>query len=302
MEKIMVLVEEGGERLDRYLSSRLKEFSRSYIQQLINEDQVMINDLPERQNYKVKQGDAIAILIPPSKDDDSIEPENIPLNIIYEDRDIIIINKERGMVVHPAPGNYRGTLVNALKYHCKNLSSINGTLRPGIVHRLDKETSGLMVAAKNDVAHRKLAEDLKERKVKRTYLALVYGNVETERGKIDAPIGRDPKDRKKMAIIHNNSKKAITHFKILERFGDYTLVEAELETGRTHQIRVHLSFIGHPVVGDPKYTQRKNPFRVSGQLLHAKRLKLDHPVTQEEMEFNAVLPTDFQEVLNLLRG
>lgn len=301
MNRIVIDVTENSKRLDLFLAENLADYSRSYIQQLISENKVLVDGRAEKSNYKVKLGSTIAIEIPEAVSDE-IRPEPININIIYEDNDIVIINKQKGLVVHPAPGNYSGTLVNGLLYHCKDLSGINGKLRPGIVHRLDKDTSGVMVVAKNDNAHRILAEELKLRVIKRSYIALVHGNIAEEGGKIDAPIGRDPGERKRMAVVHKGSKNAITLFEVIERFGDYTLVNANIETGRTHQIRVHFSFIGNPIVGDEKYTNRKNPFKIKGQLLHAWKLKLKHPSTGDVMEFETKLPSDFQSVLNELRG
>lgn len=232
-----------------------------------------------------------------------ILPENIPLDILYEDSDIIVVNKARGMVVHPATGIYTGTLVNALLYHCKDLSGINGEIRPGIVHRLDKDTSGVMVAAKNDTAHLDLAEQIRTKTAHRIYWAIVYGNIKEEAGIIKGDIGRHPTDRKKMAIVHEHGKPAVTHFRVLERFGDYTLVECRLETGRTHQIRVHMTSIGHPLVGDPKYGPRRScPFAIEGQALHSLQLELTHPRTRERMTFKAPLPEDMEKILRTLRA
>ena len=222
-----------------------------------------------------------------------VEPENIPLDILFEDSHMIVINKARGMVVHPAVGNHSGTLVNALLYHCKDLSGINGEIRPGIVHRLDKDTSGVMMAAKHDESHLGLAEQVKEHSATRTYYALVQGNIAEEKGTIKAPIGRHPKDRMKMAVVFENSKEAVTHFRVLERYGKHTLIECQLETGRTHQIRVHLAYIGHPVVNDPFYGFRKMNFPIVGQALHSKTLSVKHPITGEVLHFEAPLPDDF---------
>lgn len=290
---------EAKKRLDVYLTEKLKETSRSYIQKGIEEGWIKVNGKLSKPNYKVKKGDMVIAEIPEPKKY-SIEPEPIPLDIIYEDKDIIIINKPRGMVVYPAPGNYSGTLVNALLYHTKDLSGINGILRPGIVHRLDKDTSGVMVVAKNDRAHRNLVVQFKEKKVKKTYLALVFGVIVEEKATIDAPIGRHPIKRTEMAVIEDG-KKAVTHFKVLERFKDYTFLELNLETGRTHQIRVHMSFIGHPIVGDPIYSKKKNPFNIKGQALHSFRLGLWHPLTEKFMVFEAPLPEDFKQILEFLR-
>jgi 23S rRNA pseudouridine1911/1915/1917 synthase len=230
-------------------------------------------------------------------------PEDIPLDILYEDKDIIVVNKARGMVVHPASGVYSGTLVNALLHHCQDLSGINGEIRPGIVHRLDKDTSGVMVCAKNDTAHLDLAEQIRTKTAHRTYWAIVHGNIKEEAGIIKGDIGRHPTDRKKMAIVRENGKPAVTHFKVLERFGEYTLVECKLETGRTHQIRVHMTSIGHPLVNDPKYGPKKSsPFAIQGQALHSLQLTLTHPVTKEEMTFTAPVPSDMEKILTGLRN
>lgn len=292
--------ENSKKRVDVFLAELIDDFSRSYIQKGIEEGWVKVNGKTVKPNYKLKCGDVVEAQIPAPKAL-SLEPENIPLDIIYEDQDIIVINKPRGMVVYPAPGNYSGTLVNALLYHAKDLSGINGVLRPGIVHRLDKDTSGAIVVAKNDQAHRALADQFKGKKVKKTYLAIVWGNLPEDRATIEAPIGRHPVKRVEMAVDAKHGKEAITHFKVLERFGDFTFVEVNIETGRTHQIRVHMSYIGHPVVGDPLYSRKKNPFDIKGQALHAFRLGLYHPRSGEFMTFEAPVPEDFNEILNILR-
>ncbi|NLO89334.1 MAG: RluA family pseudouridine synthase [Clostridia bacterium] len=300
--ELRVVVEEdrAGQRIDAFLASQNPRLSRSQVQKIIEDGRVKVNGKRVKKNYKLKPRDLVVFSIPePQKI--TLEPQNIPLNIIYEDGDIIVVDKPRGMVVHPAPGNYSGTLVNALLYHCKDLSGINGVLRPGIVHRLDKDTSGVIIAAKNDFAHRRLAEQIKKHEFKRIYTALVHGTVMQNRGIIEAPIGRDPKDRKKMAVVFKNSKPAVTYLRVLERFEDYTLLELELKTGRTHQIRVHMSYLKHPVVGDTKYGRRKNEFGIEGQLLHAKTLGITHPRTGEYMEFNAELPEYFEEILKQIR-
>jgi 23S rRNA pseudouridine1911/1915/1917 synthase len=251
-------------------------------------------------NYKVSQGDRIALTIPaPSVVE--IVPEDIPLDIAYEDRDVIVVNKPRGMVVHPAPGHVSGTLVNALMHHCKDLSGINGELRPGIVHRIDKDTTGLIMAAKNDKAHASLAAQLKEHSVNRRYLALVHGNISHDQGTIDAPIGRDPQDRKMYTVTDRNSKHAVTHFTVVERFGDYSLLELKLETGRTHQIRVHMKYIGHPLVGDPVYGKSKG-IKLNGQALHAAVLGFVHPASGQYLEFSAPMPEDMEELLTILKS
>jgi len=291
--------EEEGQRIDVYLSNQVEELSRSHIQKLIEKENVLVNQKPVKPSYKLKEEDEIVLKIP-LPENLKIEPENIPVDIVYEDEHLIVVNKPQGMVVHPAPGNFSGTLVNALLYHCKNLSGINGVFRPGIVHRIDKDTSGLLVVAKSDRAHLGLAEQIKNKNVTRKYIALVEGNIKDEKGTVNAPIGRHPVDRKKMAVV-KNGKEAITHYRVLERFGEYTLIEATLETGRTHQIRVHMAYIGYPVVGDPVYGRKKQRFNIKGQMLHAKVLGFIHPITNEYMEFEAPLPNYFLKVLENLR-
>jgi len=287
-------------RLDSYVSEHMEDLSRTYISQLIKDGFVLVNGEKKKPKYIVKEGDIIQIQLP---EKEGLEPkaEEIPLDIVFEDRDIIIINKPKGLVVHPAPGNTTQTLVNALLNHTKDLSTINGDTRPGIVHRLDKDTSGLLVVAKNNLAHENLVEQLKRHEIKRVYIALVHGVMDRDEATINAPIGRSPRNRIKMAVTNINSKEAITHYRVLERFDDYTYVEASLETGRTHQIRVHMSYINHPVVGDPLYTRRKNEFGIKTQMLHAKRIGLKHPITGEYMEFEAQPPKEFDEVIKLLR-
>ncbi|MDO7786231.1 RluA family pseudouridine synthase [Desulforamulus aquiferis] len=287
-------------RLDIFITAKCPELSRSYVQKLIEEELVRVNNQPAKANHKLRAGEVVTVEVPEAEEL-KVEPENIPLDIYYEDRDLIVVNKPRGMVVHPAEGNTSGTLVNALLHHCRDLSGINGVLRPGIVHRLDKDTSGLIMAAKNDLAHNSLAQQLKDRTVARRYLALVHNVIKENQGKIDAPIGRDPKDRQKMAVTQRNSKPAITNYIILERFPKYTLVECRLETGRTHQIRVHMAYLGYPVVGDPKYGPTKVHFNLDGQLLHAGILGFTHPTTREYREFNAPPPEIFKRVLEELR-
>lgn len=291
---------EKGERLDVFLAKELKEVSRSNIQKLISDGQVTVNQKSVKTNYKLKTSDRIIVNIPEAKPLE-LTAEDIPLDVLYEDNDIIVINKTRGMVVHPATGNYSGTLVNALLEHCDDLSGINGVARPGIVHRLDKDTSGVMIAAKSDRAHISLAHQIKEHTASRRYLTIVHGNIKEEQGVIKGPIGRHPSNRKKMAVTFVNSKEAITNFRILERFGDYTFVECKLETGRTHQIRVHMAYIGHPVVGDPKYGPERGHFTIAGQALHSTELTIKHPVTGESMIFTADLPDDMQTILIELR-
>jgi len=290
---------DAGERIDKFITLQGEEWSRSQIQAWIKEGRVSVGGETVKSNYKVSQDDEVTLRVPPPREL-AIQPENIPLDIMYEDADVVVVNKPRGLVVHPAPGHYTGTLVNALLHHCKDLSGINGVLRPGIVHRIDKDTSGLLVVAKNDRAHLGLAEQLKEHTVNRKYAAIVHGVIPHEMGTIDAPIGRDPKNRQQMAVVFENSKPAVTHFVVLERFKDYTLVECKLETGRTHQIRVHMKYIEHPLAGDPKYGPKKT-LEIDGQALHAKTLGFTHPRTGEYMEFEAPLPPEMISVLEWLR-
>lgn len=291
---------EDNQRLDSYVATKIEKISRTYIHKLIKEGLILVNGSKKKPKYIVKKGDSIQVKIPEQKSLEPI-PQNIDLDIVYENEDMIVINKPKDMIVHPAPGNHSNTLVNALLNYTDNLSSINGNTRPGIVHRLDKDTSGLLVIAKNNQTHKELVKQLKARSLKRIYLALVYGGLNKEEGIINAPIGRNPKDRKKMAVTIKNSKEAITHYKVLERFQNYTLIEASLETGRTHQIRVHMSYIKHPIVGDPKYTNRKNKFGVKTQLLHARKLGLVNPRTGKYMEFTAEPPDEFKRIIELLR-
>lgn len=293
------IVETDGIRLDKYVSNIL-DISRTLVQEYISQGNILINNKKEKASYKCKINDQIVITIPENQDLD-ILPENIPLDIVYEDHDVIVVNKPSGMIVHPSPGIVSGTLVNALLYHCKDLSGINGVNRPGIVHRIDKETSGLLMVAKNDLAHTSLSKQLKDHSVKRTYLALVHGSIPHEYGKIDAPIGRDPKDRQKMAVTKKNSKSAITNFKVLKHYDDMTLVECRLETGRTHQIRVHFNYIHYPVYGDPKYGLKKDD-TAYGQYLHAKTLGFIHPTTGKYIEFDSLLPDYFENKLKELEG
>lgn len=293
--------EEDGERLDAYLSNELDEVSRTYLQRLIKDNYVVVNGVHKKASYLVKEGDNINVELPEPKKLELI-PENIPLDIIYQDSDLVVINKPQNLVVHPAPGNYTGTLVNALLYHIDSLSSINGVIRPGIVHRLDKDTSGLLLVAKNDFSHRELSNQLKDRKVHREYIALVNGVLQKDEGEINLPIGRDPNNRKKMTVINTNSKEAITNYWVLERFNKYTLIKVRLQTGRTHQIRVHLSHLKHSVVGDPLYSSGKNEFGLDKQLLHARKIGFTHPRTKEEMEFECNIPEQFNEIVNNLKG
>jgi len=288
-----------GVRLDVGVTDVLGK-SRSFIQGLILQECVKVNGLIKKANYKVRQGDIIEVMIPAPREA-TAEPENIPLEILYEDEDVLVVNKPQGMVVHPAPGAWTGTMVNALLYHCKNLSGINGVLRPGIVHRIDKDTSGILVVAKNDSAHQGLAAQLKVHTMERKYLTLVQGVMLEPSGTVDAPIGRDPSDRKRMAVVMQHSKRAVTHYAILERFKETTYLEVRLETGRTHQIRVHMAYIKHPVLGDPVYGPKKNQFGLQGQMLHAAHLGFEHPVKGTWMGFDAPVPKVFVEVIEKLR-
>lgn len=300
MDLIEICVnEEDGERLDFYLANELNEISRTYIQKLIKDKLVTVNEKLQKSKYLVQEGDLIKVNIPKPVEL-KIVAEDLPIDIIYEDEDIIIVNKDQGMVVHPAPGNYSGTLVNALLFQIKNLSSINGIIRPGIIHRLDKDTSGIIMVAKNDEAHRFLSDQLKNRNVKREYIALVHGTLNIKENTINAPIGRDPKDRKKMTVINTNSKEAITHYKVIQEFKNYSLVSANLETGRTHQIRVHFAYIKHPIVGDLIYSRKTNKFNCDKQLLHAIKLGIIHPRTKEYMEFKTDIPERFQNIIETL--
>lgn len=287
-------------RIDLFLSNKTEDYSRSFIKQLILDGYVKVNKVKVKPSYKIQSGDKIE-MITPSMKKITIEPEDIPLEIVYEDDAIMIVNKKQGMVVHPATGNYTKTLVNALLYYTKDLSKINGELRPGIVHRIDKDTSGLLMVAKNDLAHESLARQLKAHTITRKYLALTEGIIKEDNGRIYAPIGRHPVDRKKMSVVDKNGKKAITHFNVMERFEKNTLIEAQLETGRTHQIRVHLSYIGHPLVGDPLYGYQKQKFNLKGQLLHAKVIGFIHPIKNIYMEFESDLPEYFTRIINILR-
>jgi 23S rRNA pseudouridine1911/1915/1917 synthase len=301
MEEKIIFEAEKEERLDVFLARKKNELSRSHIQKLIASGCVQVSGQNRKVNYKLKAGEQIALILPEAMAIDLV-PENISLDILYEDEDIIVINKARGMVVHPAAGVFHGTLVNALLYHCHDLSGINGQIRPGIVHRLDKDTSGVMVAAKNDFSHLDLAEQIKEKTAHRIYWAIVVGNIREDAGIIHGDIGRHPSDRKKMAIVAINGKPATTKFRVLERFGKYTLVECRLLTGRTHQIRVHMTYIGHPLLGDPKYGRQRAIFAIQGQALHSISLELVHPRTKEEMSFSAPLPRDMQKILSALRN
>lgn len=301
MEEYELTADESGERIDKFLSRNCENLSRSYIQKLLKDGNIIVNKLAVKANYKIESGDVIHIRIPESEPLD-ILPEDIPLDILYEDSDILIVNKPKGMVVHPSPGHYTHTLVNAVLYHCGgNLSGINGVIRPGIVHRIDMNTTGSLLICKNDRAHQILAEQLKEHSITRRYHAIVHGNIKEDSGTVDAPIGRHPADRKKMSTKSQHGRHAVTHYRVLERFGSYTYIECELETGRTHQIRVHMSSIGHPILGDDVYGPARCPFKLEGQTLHAKTLGIIHPSTKEYMEFDAPLPQYFQNLLTMLR-
>ncbi|WP_416826922.1 RluA family pseudouridine synthase [Ectobacillus polymachus] len=296
--ELTIAQEQQNERIDKVLAAVGEEWSRSQVQQWIKEGIVIVNSLPVKGNYKVKVGDTIAIDVPDPEPLDVV-PEPMDLDIYYEDSDVIVVNKPRGMVVHPANGHATGTLVNGVLYHCKDLSGINGVMRPGIVHRIDKDTSGLLMIAKNDMAHESLVNQLVAKTVTRRYKAIVHGVIEHDTGTIDAPIGRDKNDRQSMTVVENG-KHAVTHFRVLERFQNYTFVECKLETGRTHQIRVHMKYIGYPLAGDPKYGPKKT-LPIDGQALHAGVLGFVHPRTGEYLEFEAPLPEDFVHVLEDVR-
>lgn len=300
--RIIEVTEAGaGVRIDRYLSEAASDFTRSYLQKLVKEGAVTVNGKAVKASYAVEAGDRIELEIPEQKEPD-ILPENLPLDVLYEDSDVILVNKPKGMVVHPAAGHYTGTLVNALMYHCRDdLSGINGVLRPGIVHRIDMDTTGVLIACKNDMAHNHIAEQLKAHSITRRYYALVHGVIKEDEGTVDAPIGRHPIDRKKMAIERKNGKEAVTHYKVLQRYKGYTLIECRLETGRTHQIRVHMSSLGHPLVGDAVYGPAKCPFSLQGQTLHAYILGFVHPRTGVYMEFQAPLPEYFEKLIKSLQ-
>ena len=297
--ELEITAEENGTRLDSYLAEELEGISRSYLQKLIGEGLILVNQKTVKANYKVKTGDTLLVQIPEAAPVD-IQPEPMDLDIVYEDSDLLIVNKPGGLVVHPAHGHYSGTLVNGLLAHCTDLSGINGKMRPGIVHRIDKDTSGLLMIAKNDLAHQHLAEQLKAHSIKRAYYALVQGVISEPAGLVDAPIGRHEIDRKKMAVTFKNSKEARTHYYVKERFAKNTFIECRLETGRTHQIRVHMAYLGHPLVGDPLYGTRKNNLDFPGQALHAYALGFVHPRTGEELYFEAPIPEHFQSVLKTL--
>lgn len=296
--------EQGGERVDKLIAEQSGgALSRTQVQDLIDQELIVVNGKKVKSNYKLKAGDTVTVNVPEPQEV-SVEPENIPLDVVYEDSDVIVVNKKRGMVVHPAMGHYSGTLVNALLYHCKDLSGINGEVRPGIVHRIDKDTTGLLMAAKNDLAHRGLAAQLKEHSVTRKYVAVVHGVIPHDLGTVEAPIGRDPVHRQQMAVVREGGREAVTHFQVIERLPRHTVVELKLETGRTHQIRVHMEFIGHPLVGDPKYgNQKRNRFGdiLQGQALHAQVLGFVHPRTEEYLEFSAEMPDEMVRLIERLK-
>jgi len=300
MEKIEIEIteEHKGSRIDKALSAVNPEWSRTQIQAWLKDSLVLVSGIQVKPNYKVRLGDIVTVEEPELEELDMIA-EDLDLDIVYEDKDVLVVNKARGMVVHPAPGHPSGTVVNGLMHHCTDLSGINGVVRPGIVHRIDKDTSGLLMVAKNDKAHVSLVDQLVNRTVTRVYTALVHGHIPHDNGTIDAPIGRDSRERQNMAIV-DKGRHAVTHFKVIERFGDYTLVECKLETGRTHQIRVHMKYIGYPLVGDPKYGPKKT-LEFNGQVLHAGTLGFDHPVTGEYLEFNSPLPEDFEKLVEEVR-
>lgn len=301
-QQFTVAAEDGGMRIDKYLSMYCEELSRSYLQKLLKEQEVLVNEKAVKSNYKVSPGETVQLSLPEAVEPE-IEAEEMDLDILYEDEDIILINKPKGMVVHPAAGHYSGTLVNGLMAHCRDsLSGINGVMRPGIVHRIDMDTTGVIIVCKNDMAHNSIAEQLKEHSITRKYYAVVHGVLKADEGTINAPIGRHPVDRKKMSINEKNGREAVTHYRVLERFKQFTYVECQLETGRTHQIRVHMASAGHPILGDQVYGPAKSPFRLNGQTLHAGILGIIHPKSGAYMEFTAPLPEYFEDLLRKLRG
>ncbi|MBQ4105522.1 MAG: RluA family pseudouridine synthase [Clostridia bacterium] len=299
---LAVTSESAGKRIDKFLSENIDGKSRSFLASLVEDGQVLVNGKNPSKSYKLAEGDVVFVTVPESVELEAV-PEDIPLDIVYEDDDLIVVNKPKGMVVHPAAGNPNGTLVNALLYHCKGqLSGINGVLRPGIVHRIDKNTSGLLVVAKSDRAHYSLSEQIKDHSMTREYRAVIYGHLKDSEGVIDAPIGRASADRKRMCVTDINSKHAITHYKVIEVFRGYSYISCRLETGRTHQIRVHMSYIGHPLAGDDVYGPKKAITELSGQCLHAIKLGFIHPVTGEYMEFSSELPEYFEKFLGKIRN
>lgn len=299
--RFQITEEQEEERIDKCIAALIDSLSRSFIQKMIRDGKVSVNGQAVKANYRVKTDDDVSFELPQAQEPD-IEPEDIPLDILYEDDDVLVVNKPKGMVVHPAAGHYSGTLVNAVMFHCRGkLSGINGVMRPGIVHRIDKDTTGSVIICKNDLAHQSVAQQLKDHTIVRRYRAVVYGVIREDEGSIDAPIGRDPNERKKMAVNHKNGKAAVTHFKVLERFSSYTYIECRLETGRTHQIRVHMASVGHPLLGDSVYGPKKCPFpSLQGQTLHAMVLGFTHPVTGEYVETCAPLPPYFEHLLHIL--
>lgn len=301
MSEFFTVENESGERIDKFLSEEYEDRSRSFLQKLIKDKYVKVNEKPVKASYRLVLGDRVEITLP-ALEEPEIAAEDIPLDILYEDKDIIIINKPKQMVVHPAPGHYTGTLVNALLFHCKeDLSGINGTIRPGIVHRIDMDTTGSLVICKNDPAHQSLSAQLKEHSITRVYEAVVHGNIKEDKGTVNAPIGRHPTERKKMSTHSRHGREAVTHYEVLKRFGNFTYIRCQLETGRTHQIRVHMASIGHPLLGDSVYGPKKCPFPgLIGQTLHAKTLGFIHPVTEEYLEVSAPLPEYFQKLLTIL--
>ena len=300
--EIDVLESQAGIRIDKFLSIELPELSRSYIQKLIKDEQITVNGKKVKANYKLGENDLVIVNEPELKEPD-ILAENISLDVLYEDSDLLIVNKPKGMVVHPSAGHYSGTLVNALMYYCKDdLSGINGVMRPGIVHRIDMDTTGSLLVCKNDFTHQNLAEQLKEHSIRRVYHAIVHGVIKEDEGTVDAPIGRHPIDRKKMSINHKNGKEAVTHYKVIQRFKDYTYIQCQLETGRTHQIRVHMASLRHPLLGDAVYGPAKCPFKLQGQTLHAKIIGIMHPRTNEYLEADAPLPEYFVSLLKKLEN
>lgn len=302
MRKELFVTEDiSGDRIDKFLSEQCEELSRSFLQKLLKAGEIFVNGKPVKASYRVLDGDSILFEVPEATEPE-ILPEDIPLDIVYEDHDVILVNKPKGMVVHPAAGHYTHTLVNALMYHCReDLSGINGVLRPGIVHRIDMDTTGILIACKNDLAHNSIAAQLKEHSITRRYEAIVHGVLKDEEGTVDAPIGRNPQDRKKMCINHQNGKHAVTHYRVLKRFHDFTHIECRLETGRTHQIRVHMASIGHPLLGDAVYGPSKCPYKLQGQTLHAGVLGFVHPRSGEYMEFRAPRPEYFERLLKILQ-
>lgn len=300
MDNLKIICDQSKIRIDKYI--KIDGYTRSMIQNLILSGDILVNGKNVKANYTLSCGDEISVNFPDAVDAE-IEPENIPLDIRYEDEHVLVVNKPQGMVVHPAPGNYSGTLVNALMYHCgDNLSGINGVIRPGIVHRIDKDTSGLLLVAKSNIAHLSLSEQIKNKTVKRSYRAICHGVLNIDKGKVDAPIGRHQTERKMMTVTSKNSKEAVTHFEVLERFNEYTFIKCVLETGRTHQIRVHMKYLNHPILGDEVYGPKKNTFGIHGQVLHACEIGFTHPVTGEYHEFCAELPDNFNSILSRLRG